>query len=141
MPRYELTYPSRTASEGEMYEQVLGLLRKHGLSPHVENRIMLAISEAFTNALVHGNRREAKKEIKLIININEKEVTADVMDEGEGGLERINRRLPPTVHSEGGRGIDLIRHYSDDVRFEEKEQGGLRVSMRFDVQKKNSVMY
>jgi serine/threonine-protein kinase RsbW len=139
MPTYEFTYPSTPASEGKMFDEVTTILQANGMPEDLQNGFMLAVSEAFTNALVHGNKRNPHKAIKLALNINEGLLTADITDEGQGGLAKIKRRQSPTLLSESGRGVDLMRHYASAVRFTETEGGGLKVSLRFDQMKENKI--
>jgi serine/threonine-protein kinase RsbW len=139
MPTYEFTYSSTVASEDKMLNELSTVLQANGIPEDMQNWFMLAVSEAFTNALVHGNRRNPQKTIKLVLFINNNLLTADIIDEGQGGMAKIKRRKPPTMLSEGGRGVDLMRHYASVVRFTETEGGGLKVSLQFDQMKKNKM--
>ncbi len=139
MPKYEFTYSSAVASEDKMLDELATVLHINGIPEDLQNWFMLAVSEAFTNALVHGNKLNPHKAIKLALNINEGLLTADIIDEGQGGLAKIKRRQPPTVLSEGGRGVDLMRYYASAVRFTETEGGGLKVSLRFDLMKEYEI--
>lgn len=139
MPKYEFTYSSAVASEDRMLDELATVLHINGIPEDQQNWFMLAVSEAFTNALVHGNERNPRKTIKLVIFINNCLLSADIIDEGQGGLAKIKRRQPPTVLSESGRGVDLMRHYASAVRFTETESGGLKVSLRFDQMKENEI--
>ncbi len=129
MPCYHLTFPSVIESEKEALDRVEAILSDNDLEPRLRHRVMMAFSEAFTNALVHGNARLPEKTIRVRFEINENSVTADITDEGHGGLERIRHITPPGPMAEGGRGVALIRHYADELTFEESEFGGLRVSV------------
>lgn len=133
MPHYEHTYPSVSDSEDQMLDEVMVILETNRVAEELCNHILLAVSEAFTNALVHGNRRDPGKEIKLILHINESDLSADIIDQGQGGLERIEHRRPASVLSECGRGVDLMRHYAGDLRFTEMPDGGLKVTLKFDL--------
>ncbi len=135
MPKYEFTYSSAVTSEDKMLDELATVLHINGIPESLQNWFMLAVSEAFTNALIHGNKLNPHKAIKLALNINDGLLTADIIDEGQGGLAKIKRRQPPTVLSEGGRGVDLMRHYASVVRFTETEGGSLKVSLRFDQMK------
>ena len=139
MPAYEFTYPSTVVSEDKMLDELATVLQANGIPENMRNWFMLAVSEAFTNALVHGNKRNPRNTIKLVLFINNSLLAADIIDEGQGGLAKIKRRQPPTVLSEGGRGVDLMRHYASAVRFTETESGGLKVSLRFDQVKENEM--
>jgi serine/threonine-protein kinase RsbW len=136
MPKYEFTYPSVGASEEKMLDDVLTVLRQNRVDKDIQDGFLLTVSEAFTNALVHGNKRNPRKSVKMVIDINNEALAADITDEGRNGLDRIKRRRPPNVFSEGGRGVDLVEHYASEVEFAETEKGGLKVSIRFDLAKK-----
>ncbi len=139
LPMYEFTYPSAVASEDKMLDELATVLHINSIPEDLQNWFMLAVSEAFTNALVHGNKRNPRKTIKLVLFINNGLLAADIIDEGQGGLAKIKRRKPPTMLSEGGRGVDLMRHYASAVGFSETESGGLKVSLRFDQMKENEI--
>ena len=129
MAAYELTYRSVPESESSMENDLSRLLAENHVEPETAYRITLAVSEAFTNALVHGNRRDPNKLIEIHLEINESAVRADIVDEGRGGLGEIKERRPPELLGEHGRGIDLIEHYGDSVVFTELHTGGLKVSV------------
>ncbi len=137
MAVYELIYPSVLDSEEPMLENLQVLLYEHGVCDRDTRDFMLAVSEAFTNALLHGNRCRPNKEIKVLININHKVLCADVIDQGRGGEDKVKQKRPSSLLSEGGRGVDLMRYCATDVRFVEDEKGGLKVSIRLERQDDN----
>lgn len=93
-------------------------------------RFMLIVSEAFNNAMIHGNCMDAEKQIKLSLAINRTRLEADIVDQGVQGLSAIRNKLPCDILSEHGRGIDLIRHYADEVDFAEDAEGNLRTTVK-----------
>ena len=132
MARYEYTYPSEMKSEDRMLKDLLKVLEDNEVVGLIKHSIMVVISEAFTNALTHGNQLDARKMINLVVDINKNEIIADITDEGQGGLERIQSRGPARMWAESGRGIGIIGHYASSVRFEQTAAGGLKVSIQFD---------
>ncbi len=130
MCRYLLVYHSKPESEDQMLDDLGRILADNEVDTESTQHFMLAVSEAFTNALVHGNLRDASKLIKLDLRVNKREITADIRDQGRGGLERISTRKPPTPLAESGRGIDLIQHYASNAEFSEDDSGGLIVTIR-----------
>jgi len=137
MPAYEFTYPSVATSEEKMLDDVKMVLQENGVDEYLQDSFMLVVSEAFTNALVHGNEQNPQKTIKLVLNVNKEVLSADIVDRGRGGLGKVKHRHPPTMFSEGGRGVDLMRYFASTVRFTETQYGGLKVSICFDLTKKN----
>ncbi len=142
MAEYTRAYPSVTESEEKMLDDVLRILEEHSVPDELLNRFVLAVSEAFTNALVHGNGRRSDKTIVLKLQINGDALVADIIDQGQGGLERIKRRQPPSMLSENGRGVDLMEYYASELKFAETDSGGLQVSLRFDrIRKRQNISH
>lgn len=141
MERYSFKYLSVAASESRMLDEIASLLERLGLDKQMKHKVMLVVSEAFTNAYLHGNRENPEATIKIDLTLNETEITVDISDEGKEreGLKNILNKKPATLLGENGRGIDLIRHYADLVRFERGEKGGLRVVTTFFRENKDEV--
>lgn len=115
-----------------MFNEVKSFLLGQGIKKELLYNILLAVSEGFTNALVHGNDYDFSKFIEINIAVNDEEVIADIIDEGNCDLKAINARKPADELQEGGRGIDLIEHYADELKVSKSEiTGGLRLSMGF----------
>lgn len=96
-------------------------------------RIMLALSEAVTNAIVHGNKEDASKSVTVRSHMTEEALLEiSVEDEGEGfDPEEIPDPLKEeNLLNEGGRGVYLIEQYSDEMEF---SKNGSRVTMRFEI--------
>ncbi|NOY88748.1 MAG: ATP-binding protein [FCB group bacterium] len=137
MAVYNLCYPSVVESEQLMQKDLEKILRENSIDDLTTHNFVLIISEAFTNAMVHGNCLNPAKEINVVININGNVLSADIEDQGQDGLEKIKGKLPPTLLSEGGRGIDIIKYYASLVEFTETESGGLKVYIKIPYNDKN----
>ena len=131
----DLILPSRF-EEIERVESYLDELQRWAeLSEDDYARIMLALSEAATNAIVHGNKQDPGKEVVITSHLSESILVVSVKDEGEGFDPTA---LPDPLQEENlmkesGRGVFLIEQYADHVSFEE---GGTRLNMKFDLCKK-----
>jgi len=132
MVHFERQYQSVPESEEVMLDDLKKVLVSAAVRDPLRFRFMLAVSEAFTNALVHGNGKDPSKRVFLVVDINSERLLADVSDEGKRGLEAIPGRRPADLLAENGRGIPLIRHYAQEVKFAETGTGGLKVCLRFD---------
>lgn len=91
---------------------------------------LVAIIEAASNAIIHGNRQDRSKSVEIQILKLPDKIQVCVRDEGEG-FDYTN--LPNPVEEdfllkESGRGIFLMRHLADDVQFLE---GGRCVQLTF----------
>ena len=135
MASYAFTYPNIPEAEGPMYEHVREVLVSNQVADEDIQRCMVIVSESFTNAYLHGNKREPAKHILINLTINNTWITADIVDEGtEGSVEAMKTISSmnglPEPGAENGRGIALIKHYADDVSFSRVQSGGLKVSVR-----------
>ncbi|UCD63440.1 MAG: ATP-binding protein [Candidatus Zixiibacteriota bacterium] len=131
MKTHEFTYPSVLESEDQMLKDVRTVLDRNAVAGLLKHSFMIVVSEAFTNALRHGNRLDPEKQVNVAVSVNKTEIVADIIDEGRGGLDRVKRKRPSCLMDEGGRGLEIIAHYADSVQFEETEKGGLKVSIKF----------
>ena len=81
--------------------------------------ILISLTEAVNNAIIHGNRENQVKEVVVEHTYNEKGLTFVVSDEGNGF---DSRDIPdPTgvenLEKVGGRGVFLMRQLADRLRF------------------------
>lgn len=88
--------------------------------------ILLSLTEAFNNAMLHGNKLDEKKNIKVEFYMSNKEMIFVVSDEGFG----FNAEDFLKIETENqGRGLLLIKHVSDSIEFED---AGRSIIMTFN---------
>jgi serine/threonine-protein kinase RsbW len=95
-----------------------------------ERDVEIALREALTNAVLHGNHQDAQKKVQINCRIQfSGEVSIIVKDEGRGfdPSKVPDPTASVNLESEHGRGIYLMRALMDEVHFEE---GGAEVHMR-----------
>ncbi|MBD3639047.1 MAG: ATP-binding protein [Crocinitomicaceae bacterium] len=94
--------------------------------------ILIAVTEAVNNAIIHGNRSEESKRVKVEATNNNGAVVFSVEDQGEGfDFENLpDPTAPENIEKPDGRGIFLMKNLSDDVKF---ELNGSKVSITFVV--------
>ena len=87
----------------------------------LDNNLKMALVEALTNAMEHGNQWEESKLVRVQARLSRSTFEVTIEDEGPG-FDHANQ-LDPTVEenllSERGRGIFLLRAIMDEVRFNE----------------------
>ncbi|KAA3637686.1 MAG: ATP-binding protein [Calditrichaeota bacterium] len=132
MSVYKYEYLSVIESEDKMLSNLAHVLTKEGVENPERYGFMLAISEAFTNALLHGNRLDPTKKIWINLEIKSNSLKADIIDEGKGGIDQINKRKPSKLLDTNGRGVDLIEYYAAEYDISEYKNGGVKVSVTFD---------
>lgn len=87
--------------------------------------LLIAITEAVNNAIIHGNCDDASKNVVVSISMGTHHLVARVSDAGQGFQPAVlpDPSDPANVHQEGGRGVFLIRHLADDVSVETTSHG------------------
>jgi serine/threonine-protein kinase RsbW len=90
--------------------------------------LVIALTEAVNNAIVHGNRNDATKRVRYRVACTPDGVHCIVEDEGQGfALEEIADPVAPeNLLRDGGRGLFIIRALMREVRTE-RLAGGMRV--------------
>jgi anti-sigma regulatory factor (Ser/Thr protein kinase) len=85
--------------------------------------VALAVSEAVTNAIVHGYRKATSRMLRLEAWLHGDRLMVRVVDHG-GGMR------PNPQWSGLGIGLQLIRLIADEVSVDSSESG-VRITMRF----------
>ncbi|MDZ7715950.1 MAG: ATP-binding protein [Balneolaceae bacterium] len=86
------------------------------------SRIMLTLSEAATNAIIHGNKEDPSKKVYINSSADSGTLKISVKDEGAGfNPDEIKNPLKKeNLLNEGGRGVYLIEEYADKLSFNKK---------------------
>jgi serine/threonine-protein kinase RsbW len=93
--------------------------------------IGLAVREAVTNAIQHGNEGNLERRVQLRFKMAADRLVIAVRDEG-GGLDesKIPDPLDPqNLLKPGGRGIFFVRSFMDNVRISNCPEGGCELIM------------
>jgi len=96
----------------------------------IYGNVLVSVTEAVNNAIVHGNKEDKNKKVRLGIKQNKKSVRFIVEDEGMGFDHNTlpDPTNPKNIEKVKGRGIFLIKSLSDKTTF---KQGGRVVEMLF----------
>lgn len=101
-----------------------------GLSEEERDSLAIAVTEVGNNAIIHGNKRDANKQVHLDIAVREGEVRVVIRDEGTGfNPESLSNPLDPeNLLRESGRGVFIVRSLMDEVSFD-FSKGGTEISL------------
>ena len=129
----KITFPSLSANEAFARSAVAAFAAQ--LNPTFDelSDIKCAISEAVTNAIVHGYR-DTIGEVTLILKITEdRTLFAEVRDHG-CGIEDIEEALRPLFTTDpenerSGMGFTIIENFMDSLRVKSQSGRGTRVVM------------
>jgi serine/threonine-protein kinase RsbW len=122
--------PSEVRAISPTLDRLMRLVEGLQCIPGAERDVELALLEALSNAVVHGNQKDPEKKVHIRCRCGPgKEIFIVVTDQGKGfDFEKTaGNGLTPDPAAERGRGISLMKAYMDDVHF---ERDGSEVHMR-----------
>lgn len=114
-------------------ESFIDEFRQHNkIDDEIFGNILVAVTEAVNNAIIHGNKMDKSKSVRLVIRKRRNVVTCNIKDEGKG-FDYNNLpdpTAPENIECLGGRGVFLMKHLADLVVF---SSDGSNVEIQFRV--------
>jgi serine/threonine-protein kinase RsbW/stage II sporulation protein AB (anti-sigma F factor) len=119
------TFAARPENVAEARRAVLDIARRSGVPAESLPDIRLAVSEAVSNAVVHGYRNGSEGDVTVVTEAEDSQLRVVVRDEGCG--------MSPHVGSPGaGLGLPLIADLTESVAVRPlPSSGGTEVCMTF----------
>jgi serine/threonine-protein kinase RsbW len=127
----ELRLPSRIEAVSEAAAAVSEFMSRLGIDEGVAFGVDMAVREAVTNAVLHGNKLDEAKVVDLKLRNSPDAFEIIVHDQG-GGFNP-NDIPDPTIEDNilktSGRGIFFMRNFMDTVDWSADPKGGTTVRM------------
>lgn len=117
--------PSIRGNIREIEDFLLSIHDEIHFEESVLDRIMISVTEAVNNGIIHGNKANPEKSVELFCTCSDSRVEFVVRDEGEGfAPEDVPDPLAENnLLKEGGRGLLIIRAMMDSVEFRPNRTG------------------
>jgi serine/threonine-protein kinase RsbW len=127
----QLSLPSRVESIAEAAAAAAEVAKRAGLGEESAFGLDMAVREAVTNAVLHGNKQDESKQVEINFAESNGELVVTVRDHGAGfDSERV---ADPTAEENllktSGRGILFMRTFMDTVEWQRHPEGGTVVRM------------
>ncbi len=104
------------------------------INSEIYGKMLIATVEAVNNAIVHGNKEDDKKMVKVEIEIGveDNKVCIFIEDEGPGFnfYDVPDPTTPENIENIHGRGVYLMKHLADEVIF---HGNGSKVEIKFNI--------
>ena len=130
--RYTLTIGSRLEQLAMVHALIGEISRQYSFGEEIENALLIAVIEAGTNAIQHGNAFDDHKTVLFQFKVHPDDISVQVDDYGTGFDP--DRVADPTDASHllnpHGRGLYLMRELMDEVTFSVRPDHGTTVVLR-----------
>lgn len=113
----ELVVPNELRAAKGAEDRVMDDLERHAYSEEALFAIKLALEEALTNAVKHGNRNDASKQLVVRYRVDDRRAIIMVRDEGQGFAPAAvpDPTADENLERPNGRGIMLMQAYMTKV--------------------------
>lgn len=116
------TLPSEPSAQQIVHERILTQLRNAGSTSRDEFCVRLALEEALTNAMKHGNKFSPDKRVFVKSTLKGSVLTIEIEDQGDG-FQPADLPDPTADENLGrtsGRGVLLIKSFMENVSYNDK---------------------
>lgn len=100
------------------------------VSDEIYGNLLVAVTEAVNNAIIHGNKMDYAKKVRLYLCRRKNLITCIIEDQG-CGFDFANLpdpTAPENIENAGGRGVFLMKNLADLVIF---SNDGSNVEIQF----------
>ena len=114
----------------EIQPYVDRIVQKYQIGSDLYGNILISLTEAITNAIVHGNQADQSKKVFVNSQFDQNQIRVQIQDEGQGfDYEDVPDPTDPmNILTLNGRGVFLMHQLSDGVEF---SNNGSTVEIKF----------
>lgn len=132
----EMTLSFAAISENEALARMTLTFFVASLDPTLEeiSEYKTVISEAVTNAIIHGYNEERTGIVRVHALLDGREVTVTISDEG-GGIADVEEAMQPMYTSKpererSGMGFTIMESFTDSLTVDSRQGNGTTVTFR-----------
>ena len=129
----KVSFPSKLINVQTSRAILIGFLCELDLPMSLLNELKTALSEAVTNAIVHGYNSDETKKVDLFFSYDELNIVMIVEDKGVG-IENIEAAKEPLFSTKfdeerAGLGFTIMEVFTDSLQIESALGYGTKVTM------------
>lgn len=109
----------------DLEEFVMNIAIANSINEDKINNLALAFSEAASNAVLHGNKNDASKNIIITVTVDDSFFKVSIKDQGKGFIldEVPDPTKPENILKDSGRGIHIMKSFLDDIQYNFTPEG------------------
>jgi serine/threonine-protein kinase RsbW len=103
----------------ELEDFIIDCAETCNLNKEKFNSLALSFSEAASNSLLHGNKLDKSKKVKIKVTVDDTKMVICIKDEGKGfNIESVpDPTKPENILKDSGRGIHIMKSFLNDLRY------------------------
>ncbi|NJL32025.1 MAG: ATP-binding protein [Phycisphaerales bacterium] len=119
---HNFVIPSQLDRITSVIESIASDMVTHGYGEKVQFAVRLALEEAISNAIRHGNKGDPKKTVGIDYDVDPQRIIITVCDQGPGFKPDTvpDPTLEENLTRPCGRGVMLMKAYMDEVSFNQQ---------------------
>ena len=117
----DLRFPSKPENIAIVERLIDEICEAHNMIGEHYGDVLIAMTEAVNNAIVHGNKLDITKDVIVEHEIRGKDLFFRIVDEGPGfDYDNLpDPTAPENLERPNGRGVFLMRNLADECGFED----------------------
>ncbi len=119
---HNIVIPSQLNRITGVIEAIIADMMQHGYTEKAQFAVRLALEEAISNAIRHGNRHDPDKTVGIDYQVDPRKLVITICDQGPGfhPEEVPDPTLEENLTRPCGRGVMLMKAYMDEVSFNQQ---------------------
>lgn len=116
---HQLRIPSNRKNIHRVEDFFRSVNESYGLSDEKLHALLVAVTEAVNNGIIHGNKNDETKNVTVTCGLDAGLLTVKIRDEGTGfdPSSLSNPLEEQNLLSTGGRGVFLMRAFMESVDY------------------------
>ncbi len=122
---YTKAIPSNPEFLPDVEEFILTIAQENNLDEDKFNSLALSVAEAASNSIVHGNKSDRNKFLKIKVIVDDEKFKIIFKDEGNGfNPQKVpDPTKPENILKDNGRGIHIMKTFLDELSYNFTEDG------------------
>lgn len=122
---YNKKFSSDPDNLTEVEKFITDVADEFNLDDEIRNNLSLSLSEAASNAMVHGNKLDPKKYVDIKITVGDNKIEVVIKDEGNGfdPSSVPDPTAPENLLKDSGRGIHIMKTFLENIRYNFTDSG------------------
>ena len=120
--QFDVVIPSKYEAGQAIIERIMAVVEQASFTSRDRFGIRLALDEAVTNAIKHGNKLSPDKSVYVRFRLDESGVWMEIEDEGSGFRpeEVPDPTTDENLERPSGRGLMLMREFMSRIEYSDK---------------------